>query len=45
MNKEQREKRFEMVEIPTDRQIFEGEIETYWIDDNGILGSLSKSTV
>jgi hypothetical protein len=32
-----------MVEIPTDRQIFEGEIATYWIDDNGILVSLSKS--
>ena len=28
--------------IPTDRQIFEGEIATYWFD-NGILVSLSKS--
>ena len=27
---------------PTDRQIFEGEIATYWLDD-GILISLSKS--
>ncbi len=33
-----------MVEIPTDRQIFEGEIATYWMD-NGILVSLSKSTL
>ena len=32
-----------MVNIPTDRQIFAGEIATYWIDDNGILVSLSKS--
>ena len=32
-----------MVEIPTDRQIFEGEIATYWMDDDGILVSLSKS--
>jgi len=31
-----------MVKIPTDRQIFEGEIATYWMDD-GILVSLSKS--
>lgn len=31
-----------MVEIPTDRQIFEGEIATYWFDD-GILVSRSKS--
>src|SRR5919198_3849133 len=31
-----------MVEIPTDRQIFEGEIATYWFED-GILVSLSKS--
>jgi len=28
--------------IPTDRQIYEGEIATYWFDD-GILISLSKS--
>lgn len=32
-----------MPTIPTDRQIFEGEIATYWLDD-GILVSLSKST-
>ena len=32
-----------MTKIPTDRQIFEGEIANYWIDDNGILVSLSKS--
>src|SRR6266487_5826541 len=31
-----------MVKIPTDRQTFEGEIATYWMDD-GILVSLSKS--
>jgi len=30
------------IEIPTDRQIFEGEIATYWMDD-GILVSFSKS--
>ena len=30
------------VEIPTDRQTWEGEIATYWFD-NGILVSLSKS--
>ena len=29
-------------QIPTDKQIFEGEIATYWIE-NGILVSLSKS--
>jgi len=29
--------------IPTDRPIIEGEIATYWIDDDGILVSLSKS--
>ncbi len=29
--------------LPTDRQIFEGEIATYWFDDDGILVSLSKS--
>lgn len=33
-----------MPTIPTDRQIFEGEIATYWLDDDGILVSLSKST-
>ncbi len=32
-----------MVKIPTDRQVFEGEIATYWIDDDGILVSLSKN--
>ena len=31
------------VSIPTDREIFEGEIATYWIDDDGILVSKSKS--
>ncbi len=31
--------------IPTDRTIFEGEIATYWFEDDGILVSLSKSTV
>ncbi|MDP4284036.1 MAG: STAS/SEC14 domain-containing protein [Bacteroidota bacterium] len=30
------------MEIPTDRQIYEGEIATYWFDE-GILVSLSKS--
>jgi hypothetical protein len=28
---------------PTDRQIFEGEIATYWFDNDGILVSLSKN--
>src|SRR6478752_7019492 len=32
-----------MVTIPTDREIIEGEIATYWIDDDGVLVSLSKS--
>jgi hypothetical protein len=32
-----------MVQIPTDRQVTEGEIATYWIEDDGILVSLSKS--
>jgi hypothetical protein len=32
-----------MIKTPTDRQIFEGEIATYWIDDDGILVSLSKN--
>jgi hypothetical protein len=31
------------IQIPTDRQTWEGEIATYWFDDNGILVSLSKS--
>src|SRR4051812_4690672 len=34
--------KFEMMIIPTDREIFEGEIATYWMD-NGILVSLSKN--
>ena len=29
----------------TDRQTWEGEIATYWYDDNGILVSLSKSVL
>jgi len=33
------------VETPTDRQTWEGEIATYWFDDNGILVSLSKSVL
>ena len=32
-------------QIPTDRQIWEGEIATYWFDDNGLLISLSKSVL
>ncbi len=32
----------EQIKPPTDRQIFEGEIATYWLED-GILVSLSKS--
>ncbi len=32
-----------MINIPTDRQIYEGQIATYWVDDDGILVSLSKS--
>src|SRR5688572_15498545 len=31
------------MQIPADRPVFEGEIATYWFDDNGILVSLSKS--
>ena len=31
------------IEKPTDRRTWEGEIATYWFDDNGILVSLSKS--
>lgn len=31
-----------MPTIPTDRPTYEGEIATYWIDENGILVSLSK---
>jgi hypothetical protein len=33
-----------MVAIPTDRPVYEGEIATYWFEDDGILVSLSKST-
>ena len=33
------------IEKPRDRQIWEGEIATYWFDDNGILVSLSKSVL
>jgi len=31
-------------QIPTDREVFEGDIATYWFED-GILVSLSKSTL
>jgi hypothetical protein len=31
------------IQKPTDKQTWEGEIATYWFDDNGILISLSKS--
>ncbi|MEZ4706486.1 MAG: hypothetical protein R3A44_04730 [Caldilineaceae bacterium] len=31
-----------MIEIPTDRPHFEGEIATYWFENDGILVSLSK---
>lgn len=31
----------QVVSVPTDKEIFEGEIATYWMDD-GILVSLSK---
>jgi hypothetical protein len=31
-----------MVSVPTDREVFEGDIATYWFE-NGILVSLSKS--
>ena len=30
-------------DFPTDREIFEGEIASYWMEDNGILVSVSKS--
>ncbi|SMO58919.1 DUF7793 family protein [Solitalea koreensis] len=29
--------------VPTDREIIEGEIASYWMDDDGVLVSLSKS--
>ena len=31
-----------MIDIPTDRPHFESEIATYWVEDDGILVSLSK---
>jgi hypothetical protein len=31
------------IQKPTDRETWEGEIATYWFDDNGLLVSLSKS--
>jgi hypothetical protein len=34
-----------LIDIPTDREIFEGEIAAYWLDDDGILVSLSKNPV
>jgi len=33
------------IQIPTDRQTWEGEIATYWFTDEGILVSLSKSVL
>jgi hypothetical protein len=33
-----------MIQPPTDRETYEGEIATYWLED-GILVSLSKSTL
>ena len=32
-----------MIPIPTDRPVFDGDIATYWLDDDGILVSRSKS--
>ena len=32
-----------MIKIPEDRPIVEGEIASYWVEDDGILVSLSKS--
>jgi hypothetical protein len=32
-----------MLERPSDREIFEGELATYWLRDDGILVSVSKS--
>jgi len=29
--------------FPSDREIFEGKIASYWLEDNGILVSISKS--
>jgi len=31
------------VTLPTDRQIYKGEIADYWLEDDGILVSLSKN--
>ena len=31
------------VEFPTDRQIYQGEIADYWVEDDGILVSVSKN--
>ena len=31
------------VSFPTDRQIYQGEIADYWVEDDGILVSVSKS--
>ena len=33
------------VQKPTDRQTWEGDMATYWFEENGILVSLSKSTL
>ena len=33
------------IQKPTDRETWEGEISTYWFDDNRILVSLSKSVL
>ena len=32
-----------MIPIPTDRPVFDGDIATYWLEDDGILISRSKS--
>lgn len=32
-----------MIPTPTDRQVYDGEIATYWLTDDGILVSRSKS--
>jgi hypothetical protein len=33
----------QQINLPTDRKIFEGEIAIYWVDNDGILISLSKN--
>ena len=33
-----------MIPIPTDRPVYDGDIATSWVDDDGLLVSLSKST-